>query len=358
MRVVYLVETPEHREEAELILDFVTRAVKPSVLEALDYLFIIERSFDESRDVNLAKRIAESIDEPQLWKALEKPVLEYITNGIYFEDYPIQGLSAVLWFVEKPHPGLLQDTPWLVYTYQRMASLVHELAHHHILTRQSSGEPLLNKLVESFASDTHIDVVVSLIRELLHRTREYWARQRRPANLRLLTQLMHCEKATDSFVDDVTHFVSQLTANYIAVNYFVLLNTKAHQSPISLGHIAHTSMATPSYRVHEPLWQFYESLLNLNDILYTLRDSIIEEQLTKVLPARDVDRLYEHVEEIDTAITTEVLPNYQKVVELVASEMLAEMPLHIYRRSPEKYSNIFKDINWAGLREFDVVFMT
>jgi hypothetical protein len=169
---------------------------------------------------------------------------------------------------------------------------------------------------------------------------------------------MHCEKAIDSFVDDVTHFVSQLTANYIAVNYFVLLNTKAHQSPISLGCSAHTSMATPSYRVHEPLWQFYESLLVLNDILYTLRDSIIEEQLTKVLPARDVDRLYEHVEEIDTAITAEVLPNYQKVVELVASEMLAEMPLHIYRRSPEKYSNIFKDINWAGLREFNVVFMT
>jgi hypothetical protein len=358
MRVVYLVETPGLREEAELILDFVTRAVRPPVLEVLGHLFVVERSFDEKRDEELAKKIAEELGVPQMWRAVAEPVLRYTMGGAYLNDYPTEGLYALLWFVERPHPGLLKDTPWLAHTYQKAISLVHELAHHYMLARQRGGEPLINELVESFASDTHMDVVVDAIRMLLSRARAEWARQRRPANLRLLTLLMHCEKAVDEFAYDVAHFVSQLTADYIAVNYFVLLNTRAHQSPIELGHIAHTAMATPSHRAHEPLWQFYERLLELNDILYTLKDSIIEEMLARVLPARDVNRLYEYAEEVGAAVAAEALPKYQAAVELVASGMLAEMPLHIYRMSPEKYSNIFKDINWAGLREFGVVFMT
>jgi hypothetical protein len=360
MKTLFFVSSQSAREAAERKLSFVEECVRRDVLGSLSYLVVAERSYDRSRDVELARRIAEAIGEAGLLEEIANATTTYTWNGAYIKNRR----TIIIWFVDKGHPDILKNTPWIAHPYYKMDALVHEIAHHYIMNTRTGTKPTLLILEELLLLDTDLAPLLDKISNLLHEAGE---RAMRAKDEEMLEKVNKVYNALTRFTFDLIDFVNELTAEYIATNYFVLLNTKAHQSPIWLGDRAVSSVKTRS-RAHEPLWGLYRTLKIFQELLFTLSVRIIEikmkDVLTKlsesnIITPHEANTLSWQVDDIEfKALATEVLPRYQHEVERIASEMLEKMPLDVYRRNPEKYGKLFKDIDWSSLEGWSIIYMT
>jgi hypothetical protein len=330
MRVEYLVQSPHLRRYAELAVEFVSRVLRDSVLNALEYIVVIERRGTYEEIGSLVKRFCEMIGiEPVNCNEMWSVIVEWLTSDdsrLYSFGVHTSlggGRGAILW--------ILRDTDVPSVDSESFA-LFHEVSHHMVLHR---GRDIAEQVLDALATNSGFAAVFEELDEM--------RKQPVPKRLKRLANIER-EKLNELIESSLSTFIYeglQVAAQYMAVNYFMLLNTRPYPYP------ARFKQLSEFYTVS--MWPIF--------ICYVLA-SHIWHNVIHMRVYRATDRLMTAVETAMKAFKGDVseekavaMPNFTTLLHSIFMESVRVTPKELYLSEPERYSPILYGVIWDDIRK-------
>jgi len=305
LRVFVTISDPELRGFAELAIEFVRGVYRPEVLGELEGVFLTSA---DPRDLGESEKLAEEIlGKTEHARAAEayRLIRDKLVLGAYYQPkgrWRRRFAIAVL----------------LRADHRSFCTLAHELAHHVTL-------PRMDELLKAFREDVpEIDELIEAVCERV--------------------AVLGAEEQAERLGDRAGEFVREYAADYVAVNYFLLLNTRPVMDEATAKKVW---LVVEAGRVGDlfshPRW--------LADALDDLLISVYEWRLPKDF----TDRLADKVSAALTKVRGQPdLPRFRAAVHSVLEGAVLRWPKEVYMSDPEKYEPLFKDLDREALRRMRV----
>jgi hypothetical protein len=324
MRVEYLVQKPHLRRYAELATEFVSRALRSSVLDTLELIVVFDRKSTHEEMASLVRRFCEEVGiVPEKCEEVWSNIIEWHTSDeskwISFGVHALlgNGRGAVLWILRDTRTPSV-DSDSLV--------LFHEIAHHMMLSR---GLDTTEQILHALATDSGFAVIFEEIDEML--------RQPVPKSPRAKIESKKLKELIEKSKDTFTYEGLQIASIYMSVNYFFLLNTWPYPYPSKFKSLSELYAVTVG-----PIFDCYVLAAYIWDTINKLKTFRASDRLVSAVDAA----LNAFSEEKDVS-----MPSFTAALHSIFVESVRETPKELYLSEPERYSPILYGVIWDDVRK-------
>jgi len=311
MRVEYLIQKPHLRRYAELVVEFVTRVLRSDVLNTLGGVVVVDERGSEGETVDAVLKACQMVGVSEFWCPVSM-VKYWQESGdslrYSFGSLILRGVEkpVIMWVIRNTDTPIIGSDGY---------TLFHEFSHFMMYMHG-----LLESMATVLAEDSMFGIIIEELVNLMHSSSSL--------EKDVLKELIRVLKL--AFVQGS----DEVAADYIASNYFVLLNTHPYPYPARLAKLSRLGIC-----------MFYWPILC--EAVERVK-TMIEVKGYRISP-----RFAEAIERAISAfckMEQVKMPRFVELLHSIFMESVRITPKELYLQEPERYSPIFYGIDWDAAR--------
>jgi hypothetical protein len=322
MRVEYLVQSPHLRRYAELAVEFISRVLRSDVLNALGAVVVIDERTTESDTIDAVRKACQIVNvseygcpylEVKKWYDLGAARLH--SFGIYL--YVRVEKPVIMWVLRNTKAPTVCGESYVLF---------HEVGHFMVRTL-GAVEPVMMALAE----DSMFGIVVEELRALVHLL-PYHATE----PLLAISEKEELKELVRFLGLMFVWAADEAVADYIATNYFVLLNTYPYPYPARLAKLSKLGI-----RCHTA----YTALCDTAERI----DGVVKVKKYRLNPR--FAKAIGHMTSTFCKMEQVRMPRFVELAHNIFTSCVAVTPKELYLSEPERYSPILYGVIWDDVRE-------